>query len=99
MTRDFSGFNVHYQQEFRKIQASRESYKGRWNWAAFLGGAVWGYYQGVWLASTLMVIVAILTLFTGPFGFILSIVYWFVFGYRGTFLLYSAAIKKRQLPI
>jgi hypothetical protein len=29
--------------EFAKVRDSREQYKGKWNWAAFLFGPIWGF--------------------------------------------------------
>jgi hypothetical protein len=37
----------YYQEEFRKIHRSGETYKGKWNWAAFFGGAFWAFAKGL----------------------------------------------------
>lgn len=89
---DFSGLHPYYKDEFQKILDSEESYKGKWNWSAFLGGGLWGLVKGTWCASALSFVAAWLT------AGVLGIAYWFVFGYRGTYVYYSAYVKNKQIP-
>lgn len=89
---DFSGLHPYYQEEFRKIMDGEETYKGRWNWTAFLLGPLWGFAKGLWLPSLIALVGGILT------EGVVSIGYWFVFGIRGTYLYYSAYVKGKQLP-
>jgi hypothetical protein len=88
---DFRGLTPYYQEEFRKIHESNESYKGKWNWAAFLFGAIWALTKGLWTSALTALIV---TVVTGGLG---GIVYWFVFGTRGNYIYYTNHVKKKQL--
>jgi ribosomal protein L40E len=90
---DFAGFPVYYQQEFKKIKASSEAYKGKWNWAAFLFGGIWALTKGLWLPTLICFIGAIFT------GGIVGVAYWFVFGARGNYMYYCKEIKHRDLPV
>ena len=47
----FSAFPPYYREEFRRIYESGENYKGKWNWAGFLFGAIWALTKGLWLPS------------------------------------------------
>lgn len=91
--RDFAGLPAYYREEFARIRDSREQYKGKWNWAAFLLGPLWGLLRGVWLPSLIGIVGAVFT-----FG-IVGVVYWFVFGLRGNYFYYSAHVKGKQRPI
>jgi hypothetical protein len=90
---DFSGLSQYYQDEFKKIYESGESYKGKWNWAAFFFGAIWALTKGVWLAPVICIVASIFTYS------IAGIIYWFIFGARGNYMYYCAYVKKKQLPI
>lgn len=92
-TEDFAGFLPYYQQEFRKIKASGEAYKGKWNWAAFSFGGIWALTKGLWLPTLICFIGAIFT------GGIVGVAYWFVFGARGNYMYYCKEIKNRDLPV
>lgn len=90
---DFPGIPDYYRQEFKQIHESNESYKGKWNWAAFLLGPVWALTKGVWLAPVICFVAAILTWGIG------GVVYWFIFGARGNYMYYAAHAKSKQVPI
>jgi hypothetical protein len=90
---DFPGVPEAYRGEFQKIRDSNETYKGRWNWAAFFLGPLWGFPRGVWLASLIYIVAALVT---SGFG---GIAYAVVFGARGTYMYYCAHAKKKQLAI
>jgi hypothetical protein len=92
-TEDFAGFPAYYQQEFRKIKASGEAYKGTWNWAAFSFGGIWALTKGLWLPTLICFIGAVFT------GGIVGVAYWFVFGARGNYMYYCKELKNRDLPI
>ena len=38
---NMAGLSPYYQEEFKKIHDSKESYKGKWNGEAFIGGVFW----------------------------------------------------------
>jgi RNA polymerase subunit RPABC4/transcription elongation factor Spt4 len=90
---DFSGLSQYYQDEFTKIYKSNESYKGKWNWSAFLFGALWALTKGLWLSAVICLFVCLLT--AGIAGFI----YWFIYGARGNYMYYCAYVKKKQLVV
>jgi hypothetical protein len=88
---NLTGLSPYYQKEFKKIHESGESYKGKWNWAAFLFGAIWALTKGAWLSAIIALVVALLT------GGVGGVVYWFVFGMRGNYIYYTLHVKKKQL--
>jgi predicted amidophosphoribosyltransferase len=90
---NFSGMSQYYQEEFQKIYESGESYRGKWNWAAFFFGAIWSLTKGIWLAPLICIVMSIFTY--GIVGFI----YWWVFGFRGNYMYYNAHAKDKQLPV
>lgn len=90
---DFAGLPQYYQDEFKRIYESGESYKGKWNWAAFFFGPIWALTKGVWLAPIVDIVASIFT-----YG-IAGIAYWFIFGFRGNYMYYCAYVKNKQLPI
>lgn len=90
---DFSYLSPYYQQEFQKIYNSGETYKGRFNFWAFLFGPVWALTKGCWLAAVIAFIVSIITAGVG------GVVYWFIFGFRGNFMYYNVHTKNKQLII
>ena len=90
---NFSGLSTYYQHQFKKIYESGESYRGEWNWAAFFFGAIWALTKGVWLAPIICVVLSIVT-----YG-VAGVIYWFIFGARGTYMYYCAFVKNKQLPV
>jgi len=90
---DFSNLPQYYQDEFRKIFESNETYKGKWNWAAFGFGPIWALTKGVWVAPLIDIVGASATL--GVVG----VIYWFIFAIRGNYMYYSYIAKNKQLPI
>jgi hypothetical protein len=97
---DLSLFDEYYEKEFRKISESKETYKGKWNWAAFWLCGLWLLLKGLWKHAIILVVstIVIRVLF-GPIAqFLLGSVYFIFLGYRGTWLLYNVKIKKIQFP-
>lgn len=89
---NLGGLSPYYQAEFQKIWDSGEAYKGQWNWAAFVFGALWGMTKSLWLSVAICLVAAILT--AGLAG----VVYWFIYGARGTYMYYSLHVYQKQLP-
>jgi hypothetical protein len=87
------GVSPYYEDEFRKIEASGGNYKGRWNWAAFYFGALWALTKGLWLPAVICIVGALLS------GGIVGIVYWFIFGARGNYMLYCKLVKRQDIAI
>lgn len=101
----FATLTPYYQEEFRKIQESNETYKGKWNWAAFFLSVFWGFYRGVW-ARSLVLLVAPWIMYFIAFstyeesfswlGILISLAASIVFGLRGNHFYYNAFVKKKQ---
>lgn len=80
----------YYQEEFTRIQESGETYKGRWNWAAFFFGGLWALVKGAWLSALICIVISMFTLGVG------GIVFWFIYGIRGNYIYYCSRVKGRQ---
>ena len=89
----FAALPPYYQDEFQRIQSSGETYKGKWNWAAFFFGALWALTKGLWLPAVIAFGGSILTY--GVVGF----AYCFVFGARGNYMYYCKTVKNQDVPI
>lgn len=87
---NFSSLPRYYQREFQKIYTTNETYKGKFNVWAFLFGAIWALTKGCWLSALVSVAISIVTAGIG------GVVYWFIFGFRGTYMYYRAYTKNRQ---
>ncbi|MCU1285315.1 MAG: hypothetical protein JWO13_1665 [Acidobacteriales bacterium] len=89
----FAGLSSYYLNEFQQIENTRESYKGKWNWAAFLFGGFWALTKGIWLP---VVICFVGSLFTGG---LVGVAYCFIFGARGNYMYYCKAAQGKDVPI
>lgn len=87
---DFSSLPPYYQKEFEKIYSSNESYKGKFNIWAFLFGIIWALTKGCWLSVIVSVILCAVTAGVG------GVVYWFIYGFRGTYMYYCSYVKNKQ---
>lgn len=87
---NFSSLPSYYQKEFQKIYSSNETYKGKFNVCAFLFGAIWAFTKGCWLSALVSIVISMVTAGIG------GIVYWFIFGFRGTYMYYQTYTKNRQ---
>ncbi len=87
------GLSEYYIEEFKKIQDSKEQYKGKFNFTAFFFGVLWGLIKGLWLSAIIAIVIGILT------GGIGIIVYWIVFGIRGNYIYYNYVMKDKQIPL
>ena len=96
----------YYQKEFQKIHDSNESYKGKWNWWAFLFSYVWAINKGCWAIGILMILLTtVLSIFFPqldifPLGKSASISIAFphlivslIMGWRGTWFYYLQHVK------
>lgn len=93
MNLDFSNLDPYYQKEFQKIYDSDETYKGKFNIWAFLFGAIWALTKGCWLSAVISLVISFITM-----G-IAGIIYWFIYGFRGTYMYYCAYVKDKQCII
>lgn len=90
----------YYRTEFEKIISSNETYKGRWNWWAFLFSWIWCFSKGLW-AWALIILLPVLALYSfdaSVLSFIYAIIFWFFLGSRGTWFYYNLKIKGKQMP-
>jgi hypothetical protein len=87
---DFSYLSPYYQREFQKIYDSGETYKGKFNVWAFLCGGIWALTKGCWLSAIIAFVVSFITMGIG------GVVYWFIYGFRGTYMYYCAYVKDKQ---
>ncbi len=90
---DFRFLSPYYQDEFTKIQQSKEAYKGKWNWCAFLFGWIWALTKGCWLSAAVCITISVLTFGVG------GVVYWIIFGIRGNYMYYCHYVKHKQCII
>lgn len=90
---DFSDLSPYYQKEFQKIYNSGETYKGKFNVCGFLFGCIWALTKRCWLAALVAFIIGLVTSGIG------AVIYWFIFGFRGTYMYYCAYVKQKQLII
>ena len=90
---DFSDLPLYYQREFQKIYSSGETYKGKFNIWGFLFGFIWALTKGCWLAAVIAFIISIITSGIG------GIIYWFIFGFRGTYMYYCSFVKHKQIVV
>lgn len=94
----FAHLSPYYQEEFRKIAASSETYKGKWNWAAFFFGPIWALTKGAWLSSlTHLSVNFLVLLLTCGFGAPLLIIGSIMYGARGNYIYYNVARYNKQL--
>ncbi len=97
---DLSSYDNYYQEEFKKIIASGETYKGKWNWFAFGFGVIWLFTKGAWGWGLLILGIGIFISFVFPafpdryFALPLGI----VCGKMGTWIYYNVKIKNNQFP-
>jgi hypothetical protein len=87
---DLSSLKPYYQVEFRKIFDSKESYIGKWNWAAFFFGVIWAMTKGLWRSALVWIVIAIVS--AGWIGWVAA----FYFGFRGNYLYYKTTISGEQ---
>jgi hypothetical protein len=97
---DFSGLPTYYQEEFKKILDSKESYKGKWNWAAFFLTFIWAFSKGAWGSGIgFLVFYFFLPYVSADMGINLSfllIIVHIIYGLRGNYIYYNVYVKKRQ---
>ena len=85
--RNYAGLSDYYQREFSMIESSGERYQGKWNWAAFLFGALWALTKGLWVPALIAFVGAIFT-----YGLV-GVIYWFIFGARGNYMYYRKVTR------
>jgi hypothetical protein len=98
---DMLGIPLYYQEEFRKIHDSKETYQGKWNWYAFWFGVLWALTKSLWTSAVISLVAAVLLgLATcGAGALLVGIIYQFIYGYRGNYIYYCAHVKNKQLPV
>lgn len=87
---DFSPLPPYYQRKFQRILDSNETYKGGFNIWAFLFGPIWAITKGCWLSAIVAFITSIATSGVG------GVIWWFIYGFRGTYMYYCSYVKGKQ---
>lgn len=100
---DLTGLDNYYQEEFQKIHDSKETYKGKWNWAAFFFTGIWCLIKGCWVDAILVFLTWSIIQYKievrhGVYiGIGFSQLFWsLLMGWRGTWLYYNVKINKKQ---
>ena len=78
-----AGLTPYYQEEFQRIYDSRESYQGKWNWAAFCFGPFWAISKGTFHFALI--------------GCLVPIISAFIYGSRGNYIYYTLHVKRQHL--
>lgn len=92
---DLNSLDSYYQQEFKKIIESNETYKGKWNWYAFFFTNLWLLTKRAWIYAIIITLSVVLT--TSFKIYILIVLGWcLLMGWRGTWIYYNVKIKKKQ---
>jgi hypothetical protein len=101
---ELSGLDAYYQEEFRKIHESNETYKGRWNWWAFFFTGIWCLLKGCWVLAIIIFLTYSILQFRYQIsehvfiGLGIPALFWsLIMGWRGTWFYYNAKVKKKQL--
>lgn len=87
-------YSEYYRHEFKKIKSSNDTYKGKWNWAAFFFGPLWAIYKGMWQIALLVFLIALITSWT----YIIPILVSVVLGLRGNYFYYRFREHGEGLP-
>ena len=87
---DFSSLPPYYQKEFQKIRDTNEAYKGKFNVWGLLFGSIWALTKGCWLSAIVSFVLSCITM--GVAG----VIYWFIYGFRGTYMYYCKYVKNEQ---
>lgn len=92
----FEYLKPYYQEEFKKIEESNETYKGKWNWCAFFFSWIWGFTKGLWGLSlaTLGIIIVTSGMRVPYLGLALAIAW----GIRGNYCYYNLQKNNSQFP-
>ena len=86
--------NEYWKEELQKIRTSNGSYKGKWNWNAFIFGSLWAFSKGLWQTGLITIILSLI--FSS--SIIIPILIWFFYGWRGNYLYYRLVEYNEQLP-
>ena len=104
---DISGLDSYYREEFTKIHESQGTYKGRWNWYAFLFTWIWCLTKGCYGYAIIILVTVVGLQFSRfkMFGLrgaelatVLGIFICIFMGVRGTWIYYNFKIKGKQFP-
>ena len=82
----------YWKAEFNKIESSNETYKGKWNWAAFLANPIWSFVKGMWKMG---IIVLILSIFTYGIAYVALNIF---MGLKGNYMYYKFKKEGDEFP-
>lgn len=92
---NLSSLDIYYQEEFKKIIDSNETYQGKWNWYSFLFGAFWLLFKGAYLSAICLLIVIYIA--PAQISWLVSIIAWVFLGTKGTWIYYNLKVKNKTL--
>ena len=86
----------YYQEEFKKINDSNNTYNGKWNWPAFFFSWIWGLTKGLWVAALINIgLTIVLSYLKITWASLAISIFW---GIRGNYLYHNLVVNKKQLP-
>ena len=88
----------YYKAEFTKIQQSGETYKGKFNWAAFWGSFLWLWFVPVKPIVGYFVFAFWVAGLITTFGVVAALCM-FICGYRANWIMYNKHVKKKTILI
>lgn len=88
---DFSDETPYYQDIFNKFDAAGGALTPSFNLTAFLFGALWYFFKGMWVKGGAMILLSIFT------GGLLAPVFWAYSAFVGNWDLYLLKTKNTQL--
>ncbi|MEI6816874.1 MAG: GYF domain-containing protein [Bacteroidota bacterium] len=105
---DLNDLNNYWYNEFKRIIDSNESYKGEWNWFAFLFSTIWFFVKGAWFWGVAYLSLGItLGKLSDSFSeslpaqigiVIVYLILGVVAGAKGNWIYYNVKIKNLQNP-
>jgi hypothetical protein len=95
-TSNFAYLKPYYQEQFQGIEASGGTYRGKWNWCAFLFSWIWGFTKGLWGLSLVTIVLNII-LSNMRIGW-LSMGVAIFWGIMGNYFYYNLQKNHKQFP-
>jgi len=92
---DVTDEDPYWQEELKKIHDSNGAYKGKFNWAAFLGGCLWGFAKGLTIPALIWLAIGLVG--GGLLYGIPLLVMWVIIGIRANYIRYMNLIEHKQV--
>jgi hypothetical protein len=85
-----AGLSDYYRQTFTVFDQRGGGFKVKWNWAAFLSGALWYLAKGIWIKGLLMLV------FIFVFAGVPAPLFWVYAGIAGNWDYYLLKVKGKH---